>query len=296
MHFDFGGFDFGGARAGAGRRHQLPRSLQPVFPRRECRAGGAQRARARHRPRISDRNHFWEAMRGTVKKLSFTRLDVCNVCHGTGVAPGDEKVCTTCGGTGQVTQTSGKMRFQLPARAAAARDNCAPMCRNCGGEGRVRRVETLEVRIPPGAQTGSRVRVAGHGNAGTAWRASGRSLHHHEGGAASVFRPARRRSLHGRARSRCPKRRWARRWKCPRSTAARRCAFRPAPTAARSCACARRACRRSRQPGKRGDQIVEVQVVVPKPEDERVRNLLKELEQDRSGRSAPGIFRARDGL
>ena len=46
----------------------------------------------------------------------------------------------------------------------------------------------------------------------------------------------------------------------------------------------------ARQAGKRGDQIVEVQVVVPKPEDERVRNLLKELAQGGPGRSAPEIF------
>ena len=48
---------------------------------------------------------FAEAMRGTVKKLSFTRLDVCNVCHGSGVEPGEAKVCPTCGGTGHVTQS-----------------------------------------------------------------------------------------------------------------------------------------------------------------------------------------------
>ena len=63
--------------------------------------------------------------------------------------------------------------------------------------------------------------------------------------------------------------------------AARRCAFRRERTAGRNCGCAKRARLRARQPGKRGDQIIEVQVVVPKPEDERVRNLLKELEQDR---------------
>ncbi len=78
-------------------------------------------------------------------------------------------------------------------------------------------------------------------------------------------------------RSRSPKPRSAPKWKCPRSTAARRCAFRPAPTAASGCACAKRALRPPARQGKRGDQIVEVQIVAPKPEDERVRNLLKEL-------------------
>ena len=59
--------------------------------------------------------------------------------------------------------------------------------------------------------------------------------------------------------------------------AARCCASRPGPAADRSCACAKRACPSVRQPAKRGDLYVELQVIVPKPVDERVRNLLREL-------------------
>ena len=55
------------------------------------------------------------------------------------------------------------------------------------------------------------------------------------------------------------------------------CACRREPTAARSFACERRACLRCASPAKRGDLYVELQVVVPKPIDERVRNLLREL-------------------
>ncbi len=55
-------------------------------------------------------------------------------------------IALRCGGSGKLTYCGG---------------------RNCGGEGRVQKVETLDVRIPPGARTGSRVRVAGRGNAGT---------------------------------------------------------------------------------------------------------------------------------
>ncbi len=79
---------------------------------------------------------FAEAMHGTVKKLSITRLDVCNVCHGAGVQPGDEKVCPTCGGTGQVTQVSGKMRFQIACSRCGGTGRLHTMCKNCGGEGR----------------------------------------------------------------------------------------------------------------------------------------------------------------
>ena len=62
-------------------------------------------------------------MRGTVKKLSITRLDACDVATAR-ARVGTEQVCPTCGGTGQVTQTSGKMRFKVT-------------CSRCGGTGRI---------------------------------------------------------------------------------------------------------------------------------------------------------------
>src|SRR6202142_2181899 len=171
IHFDFGGFDFGGAGgpgAGAGGAGGGA-SFRDLFSQ-FFRGANAAQASQEHEPGTDLEYQidisFAEAMRGTVKKLSFTRLDVCNICHGTGVAPGDEKVCPTCGGSGQVTQTSGKMRFQITCSRCGGTGKLRTVCRNCGGEGRVARMETLDVRIPPGAQTGSRVRVPGRGNSG----------------------------------------------------------------------------------------------------------------------------------
>src|ERR1700722_13641854 len=167
IHFDFGGFDFGGGQ-GAPAGGTSFRDLFGQFFRGQ---GAAAPQAGAEREAGDDLEYqiditFAEAMRGTVKKLSFSRLDVCNVCHGTGAAPGDEKVCPTCGGSGQVTQTSGRMRFQITCSRCGGTGKLRTVCRNCGGEGRVARMETLDVRIPPGAQTGSRVRVAGRGNAG----------------------------------------------------------------------------------------------------------------------------------
>ena len=110
---------------------------------------------------------FWEAVRGTVKKLTISRLDTCTECHGTGTV-GQPQTCTACGGSGQVAQTSGKMRFNLTCTRCGGTGRIRNICRVCGGEGRVRRADTIEVRIPAGVQTGSRVRVPGRGNAGTA--------------------------------------------------------------------------------------------------------------------------------
>ena len=272
IHFDFGGFDFG---AGGSTGSTSFRDLFSQF----FRSGGAQ-GRPEHQ-RGDDLEYaieisFSEAMRGTVKKLSFTRLDNCQVCHGTGAAPGDAKTCPACGGSGHVTQVSGKMRFQVACSRCGGSGTLHSVCRSCGGEGRVTRMDTLEVRIPPGAQTGSRVRVAGRGNAGIHGGPAGdlyiitnvqpHPFFERRGDdlyttvpitvtEASLGAKVEVPTVDGRAQVRIP----------PGTNSGKRLRLREkgAPSA--------------RHAGKRGDQIIEVQVVVPKPEDERVRNLLREL-------------------
>ena len=295
IHFDFGGFDFGGGGAGsAGGGTSFRDLFSQVFRGAQALADSAG-TRARHRSRISDRHHF---------RRSHARHGEETELHAPGRLQclprrrrrsGDEKACPTCGGSGQVTQVSGKMRFQITCSRCGG-GSCARLCRNCGGEGRVQRVETLDVRIPPGAQTGSRVRVAGRGNAGSnggppgdlyiVMKVSSR-IHFSTVAAMISIRwcrlPSREASLgakvevptiDGRAQVRIP----------PGTNSGKKLRLREkgAPSI--------------RHAGKRGDQIVEVQIVVPKPEDERVRNLIEGTEQARSGGSAPRYFRARDGV
>jgi molecular chaperone DnaJ len=277
VHFDFGGFDFGGGSGAGGGA-----SFRDVFSQFFRGATAAQAGQQEREPGTDLEYQiditFAEAMHGTVKKLSFTRLDVCNACHGAGFAPGDEKVCPTCNGSGQVTQVSGKMRFQVPCSRCGGRGKLRTMCRDCGGEGRVARMDTLDVRIPPGAKTGSRVRVAGRGNAGMHGAPPGdlyiitkvepHPFFERRGDdlytvvpitvtEASLGAKVEVPTIDGRAQVRIP----------PGTNSGKKLRLREkgAPSA--------------RHPGKRGDQIVEVQVVVPKPEDERVRNLLRELDK-----------------
>ncbi len=190
IHFDFGGFDFGGGPgqgAGSAGGGASFRDLFSQFFR-----GASAAPTSDERQPGDDLEYqiditFAEAMRGTVKKLSFTRLDVCNVCHGTGVAPGDEKVCPTCGGSGQVTQTSGKMRFQIT-------------CSRCGGTGKASyRVPQLRRRRPRRAHGNARrAHTARCANGFTsssrwprqcrhAWWRARRPLHRHEGRTPSIF-------------------------------------------------------------------------------------------------------------
>jgi molecular chaperone DnaJ len=278
IHFDFGGFDFGGA-GGAGAGAGGGTSFRDLFSQFFKGANAAQAAE-QHEPGTDLEYQiditFAEAMKGTVKKLSFTRLDVCNVCHGSGVAPGDEKTCPTCGGSGQVTQVSGKMRFQVTCSRCGGSGKLHTMCRNCGGEGRVQRVDTLDVRIPPGAQTGSRVRVAGHGNAG---------LHGGPPGDLYIvmkvephpFFDRRGDDLYTVVPVTVPEASLGAKVEVPTIDGRAQVRIPPGTDSGKKLRLREKGAPSTRRPGQRGDQIVEVQVVVPKPEDERVRNLLKDL-------------------
>jgi molecular chaperone DnaJ len=273
IHFDFGGFDFGGGGAEGGTSF---RDLFSQFFR------GANAAQApQEREAGTDLEYqiditFAEAMRGTVKKLSFTRLDVCNVCHGAGVAPGDEKVCPTCHGSGQVTQVSGKMRFQISCSRCGGTGRLRTMCRNCGGEGRLSRMETLDVRIPPGAKTGSRVRVAGRGNAGMHGGPPG-DMYIVMNVAAHPFFERRGDDLYTVVPVTVTEASLGAKVEVPTIDGRAQVRIPPGTNSGKKLRLREKGAPSVRQPGKRGDQIVEVQIVVPKPEDERVRNLLKEL-------------------
>jgi len=75
--------------------------------------------------------------------------------------------CPQCNGTGQVTQMAGAMKFNLTCPKCQGKGRLRNMCPNCHGDGRIVKKEVVEVRIPAGAQNGSRLRVPGKGNAGT---------------------------------------------------------------------------------------------------------------------------------
>jgi len=277
IHFDFGGFDFGGGGApgsagGAGRFSDI---FSQFFR-------GATAAREAHEQLPgTDLEYqiditFAEAMHGTVKKLSFTRLDVCNACHGEGVAPGDEKVCPSCQGSGQVTQTSGKMRFQVTCSRCGGLGKLRTLCRVCGGEGRVQRMDTLDVRIPPGAQTGSRVRVAGHGNAGTRGGPPG-DLYIITNVAPHPFFERRGDDLYTVVPVTVSEASLGSKVEVPTIEGRAQVRIPPGTNSGKKLRLREKGAPSVRHPGKRGDQIIEVQVVVPKPEDERVRNLLRDL-------------------
>ncbi len=118
---------------------------------------------------------FWEALRGSVVRLNVEHYSQCARCKGMGTNPGAPVggPCPECKGTGQVTQMAGTMRFQLTCRMCGGTGKARNICPACNGEGRRFTQDTVEMRIPPGTPDGARLRVAGKGNSGIGGGAPG---------------------------------------------------------------------------------------------------------------------------
>jgi molecular chaperone DnaJ len=276
IHFDFGGFDYGGGGAGGAGGGTSFRDLFSQF----FRGGGAAQGGGYETEAGSDLEYqidisFAEAMRGTVKKVTITRLDVCSDCHGKGFV-GNEQTCTECHGSGRTTETSGKMKFQVACPRCGGSGKLHTVCRTCGGEGRVRRAETLDVRIPPGAQTGSRVRVAGRGNVGAGGGPPG-DLYFITQVAPHPFFERRGDDLHTVVPITVTEASLGAKVEVPTIDGRAQVRIPPGTDSGKKLRLREKGAPSARRPGHRGDQIVEVQVVVPKPEDEKVKELLREL-------------------
>jgi molecular chaperone DnaJ len=140
----------------------------------------------------------------------------------------------------------------------------------------VPKTETIDIRIPPGAHTGSRVRVAGYGNAGTNGGPPG-DLYIITRVQPHPFFERRGDDLYTTVPVTVPEASLGAKVEVPTIDGRSQVRIPPGTNSGKKLRLREKGAPSSRQPGKRGDQIIEVQVVVPKPEDERVRNLLKEL-------------------
>ncbi len=111
-----------------------------------------------------------EAARGVEKEISFRKAAACERCNGSGAEPGSRRTtCPTCRGAGQIRCSGGIITFtQTCPTCGGAGTNVEKPCTACRGEGRVAKNTKLNVRIPPGVDTGSRLRSSGNGEAGMA--------------------------------------------------------------------------------------------------------------------------------
>lgn len=116
-----------------------------------------------------------EAARGVEKEISFRKLVTCEHCRGSGAEPGSKRVtCPTCRGAGQVRRSGGIIVFtQTCPTCGGSGVKIERPCTVCHAEGRVPKTTKLNVKIPPGVDTGSRLRSAGNGEAPAAGGSAG---------------------------------------------------------------------------------------------------------------------------
>jgi len=161
---DLGGFGdlfdvlFGGGRGGGRRR------------------GGPQRGADREAELGIT---FAEAFQGVEKEIEIPRVENCDRCHGTGAEPGSSvKSCPNCGGSGQQrnVQSTPFGRFETVRTCSRCQGQGKVVekpCSECRGNGKVRRSRKINIRIPAGVDTGSKLRMQGEGEVGTAGGPSG---------------------------------------------------------------------------------------------------------------------------
>jgi len=274
--FDFSGFDFSDLVEGAKHRGKSAGGsfrdiFSGIFNRGAQPEGPEPGSDLEYQVQVG----FWQAIRGAVLRLNISRRDTCSNCHGRGYTE-TAGPCPECGGKGQITQTGGRMKFNVQCPRCHGTGKNLTACRVCGGEGVVERVEPLEVRIKPGTRDGQRIRLAGKGNAGlhggppgdlyVIVRTGEHPVFHREGDDIHVNVPVTAMeaalgakievpTIDGRALLRIP----------PGTQSGQRLRLREkgVPSATKD--------------GVRGDEIVEVKITVPKPRDEKTKELLREL-------------------
>ncbi|WP_341395008.1 molecular chaperone DnaJ [Arthrobacter sp. G119Y2] len=146
---------FGGAGAGGGR-------------------GPASRTRRGQDALINVRIDLKDAVFGTNKKIDVDTAVTCPTCDGSCCQPGTSpRTCDICHGTGQVQRAVrsilGQVMTSAPCGSCQGFGSVIPdPCHECAGEGRVRSRRTLNIKIPAGVATGTRIQLSGQGEAGTA--------------------------------------------------------------------------------------------------------------------------------
>ncbi|MGJ8582160.1 MAG: molecular chaperone DnaJ, partial [Psychromonas sp.] len=132
------------------------------------RRGGGQRAQQGSDLRYNMELTLEEAVKGISKEIQIPTLVHCEQCNGSGAKKGtDSKTCGTCHGQGQVQMRQGFFAVNQTCPTCRGKGKIiTDPCGKCHGEGRYERSKTLSVKIPPGVDTGDRIRLSGEGEAG----------------------------------------------------------------------------------------------------------------------------------
>ena len=128
-----------------------------------------------------------EAYEGQKKDIKFSTTEKCNTCKGNGSKPGSSPdQCTVCGGNGKVRSNQGFFTVQQTCpQCAGSGEEITNPCNDCNGQGNKQSSKKISVTIPKGVDDGTRIRLAGKGEAGARGGASGDlylfiNIHSHE--------------------------------------------------------------------------------------------------------------------
>lgn len=153
---------FGGLFGGGGG------IFDELFGRSSGRRGGQNRPARGSDLRYDLEIDFEQAVFGSQHEITVPVSEECSSCHGSGAEAGTQKeACKHCGGKGVVVSASGFFRIQqdCPVCGGTGRITTHP-CKTCGGSGYLKTRKHLTLKIPPGVDTGSRLRLSGKGECG----------------------------------------------------------------------------------------------------------------------------------
>ncbi|MCW8908120.1 MAG: molecular chaperone DnaJ, partial [Sedimenticola sp.] len=133
-----------------------------------ARGGGGSRVHRGADLRYNLQLSLEDAVAGTSVKIRVPTMVKCNPCNGTGAKKGTSpKTCSTCAGHGQVRMQQGFFSVQQTCPTCRGKGTVIDSpCSACHGAGRIQEHKTLSVKVPPGVDTGDRIRLAGEGEAG----------------------------------------------------------------------------------------------------------------------------------
>ena len=171
-----GGNGGGGGQRGYGQNGDFASAFSDVFEdlfgdfmgRSGGGGGGRSRAQRGSDLRYNLRVSLEESFKGVQKSLSVPSSVACDTCRGTGAEGGSEPVtCPTCSGMGKVRAQQGFFTVERSCPTCNGQGQIVKNpCKSCGGAGRVERERALSVNFPAGVETGTRIRLAGEGEAG----------------------------------------------------------------------------------------------------------------------------------
>jgi len=178
--FGHAAFEGGGGPGGFGQ--DFSGSMSDIFEDifGDVFGGGRRGGGGRGRERGADLRYnlditLEEAFRGKNATIKVPTAIQCDACNGTGAKPGSKpKTCGTCGGAGRVRASQGFFAIERTCPTCGGRGEVIDdPCKSCAGAGRVTRERTLSVNVPPGVEDGTRIRLAGEGEAGMRGAPSG---------------------------------------------------------------------------------------------------------------------------